>query len=98
MLNANCTSVAPALFGRKSSLVPRIKSILNFEESRHHGERSCLVSGLVIAAILIAPFSAMNITILIIEDAVAEGFVIPVNYIPRNSIGYTQFMLELGKL
>lgn len=98
MLNANCTSVAPALFGRRSSLVPRIKSILNSKESRHHGERSCLISALVITAILIAPFSAMNFTIRIIESAVTEGNIISVNFIPRDSIEYKQFMLELGRL
>lgn len=98
LLNANCTAVAPALFGRKSSLMPRIKSILDDEESRHHGERSCLVSALIVTAVLVAPFSAMNFNFRVIEDAEAESFVIPVNFIPRNSIEYTRFMLELGKL
>ena len=101
-LSAHCTNPAPALFGNRSTLVQRIYHILEKGNKSHSNDRSCLVSGLLITSLLIAPFSAINLSFQVIERSIetslGEHIVIPVHFIPNGTSEYSQLMHELGRV
>lgn len=95
-MHANCNMSAPALFGSQSALSHRIRYILRSKENITYGDRSCLVSGIIVSILLLAPFSALNVSIQTVDITPAKHVAIPVNFISKDSVEYTQVMREIG--
>jgi len=95
--NIHHTVAAPKLLGKKSTLSRRIHYILSTQNRRQQSDRSCLFSALLIAALLVAPFSALTFSLQISYQIQTRNISIPVNFIPKNSLEYRRIMLELGK-
>jgi beta-lactamase regulating signal transducer with metallopeptidase domain len=87
----------PALFGRRSSLVTRIHHILQADRQQVYDDRCGVLPGLLLAAILVAPYSAFGITLHIIEHQRTDSVLFKVNYIPKESQEYQQYMHEFGR-
>lgn len=87
----------PALFGRQSSLVTRIHHILRQDRQQVVDDRCGVLPGLLLAAILIAPYSALGVTLHIIEQQRTESVMFKVNYFPKESQEYQQYMHEFGR-
>jgi beta-lactamase regulating signal transducer with metallopeptidase domain len=89
------TLPAPALFTRPSSLVQRIRYILQ-EKNHAYDDRCQVLPGLLLAAVLVAPWSAIGITLHANETHRADTLMFRVNYFPKESSEYQRYMYEIG--
>ncbi len=89
--------VAPALLGMQSSLSQRIRHILKQPVNRHSSDTSHILPSLIFAALLVAPFSALNIQLQQVElpnNLNFEAPVISVSFFPNDSEEHFSLMAE----
>ena len=85
--SAGRAMLAPALLGIQSSLSQRIRHILKQEVNRHSSDTSHILPSLLLAAMVVAPFSALTIQLEQKEPTMTrlERPVIAVSFFPNDS-------------
>ncbi len=89
--------MAPALLGIQSCLSQRIRHILKQRVNRHSSDTSHILPSLVFAALIVAPFSALNIQLRQIDlpgVTYFEGPIISVSFFPNDSKEHFSLMAE----
>ncbi len=96
--NSQKPLLAPALLGVRSSLSHRIRHILKQERTGRSSDTSSILPGLFWAALVVAPFSSMSITLqemkLPVVQYVTIYVTIPVSFFPNNSKEFSYLMAE----
>lgn len=91
------TLMAPALLGIQSSLSQRIRHILKQKVNRHSSDTSHILPSLLIAALFVAPFSALSIQLIEAEQPRSTDYerpVISVSFFPNGSKEHFSLMAE----
>jgi len=95
--NSQSSLVAPALLGIQSSLSHRIRHILKQEVNGRSSDTSNILPSLFLAAVLVAPFSALSIDLQqskLTSSIQTSNPVISVSFIPNDSKEHDYLMAE----
>ncbi len=89
--------MAPALLGIQSCLSQRIRHILRQQVNRHSSDTSHILPSLIFAALIVAPFSALNIQLRQVDLPSQMNFerpIISVSFFPNDSKEHFILMAE----